>query len=145
LEDIDKMLDRDRVLKALNHQETSEAPFAWGFGPTPEMGRDLAEHLRKSGIDYHRFILETGDIVNIGSTFKAGTLNDTGVDIWGIKRRDVSYGSGVYSEIVRYPLAGAENLADIDSYPWPDPDSFDADALRPFSRTRRSTFFHRSS
>ncbi|MEK7474457.1 MAG: uroporphyrinogen decarboxylase family protein [Candidatus Coatesbacteria bacterium] len=58
-----------------------------------------------------------------------GTLHDPhaatrgGADIWGLRYRDVEHagGAGSYAEAVNFPLAAATSVADIESYPWPDP------------------------
>ncbi len=47
----------------------------------------------------------------------APRAGDTFVDEWGITRKFVMH----YYEIVKHPLAEAETVEDIESYPWPDP------------------------
>jgi uroporphyrinogen decarboxylase len=51
--------------------------------------------------------------------------------IWGIRTVNVSYGDGlgVYEEAVSCPLATAESVADIESFPWPDPDAWDVSQM----------------
>jgi uroporphyrinogen decarboxylase len=51
-------------------------------------------------------------------------------DEWGFVERAQPYATGVYWEQVGYPLADAETIADIDAYPWPNPDAYDYAALR---------------
>jgi uroporphyrinogen decarboxylase len=43
--------------------------------------------------------------------------------------RDQAYATGAYSEQITYPLAGAETIADLERYRWPDPDWYDYSAL----------------
>jgi uroporphyrinogen decarboxylase len=52
--------------------------------------------------------------------------------LWRVSTRKVSYGDniGVYEEDAAHPLAGAECVADVENFPWPDPDEFDTSALR---------------
>ena len=50
-------------------------------------------------------------------------------DIWGVRRKPVSYGLSSYDEIEYYPLALAQTPADLERYPWPDPQWFDYEAL----------------
>lgn len=46
-----------------------------------------------------------------------------GQDIFGIVRRDVDYGTGVYAEVVGHPLARYGSVEEIERhYRWPDPD-----------------------
>jgi len=47
-------------------------------------------------------------------------------DVYGIRYRDVSYGSGVYREAVSCPLAGYQSVEEIEAaYTWPNPDWWD--------------------
>jgi len=56
-------------------------------------------------------------------TFDDGSWRDW----WGICKRMI----GPFEEIVESPLADAQTSADVDAYPWPDPDWFDYEGLRP--------------
>lgn len=52
-------------------------------------------------------------------------LSDTDyIDEWGVRR----HFTGLYWDIVESPLEGAE-VEDLESYPWPDPDSLDLEEL----------------
>lgn len=46
-------------------------------------------------------------------------------DLWGIRYREISYGSGVYREPTFHPLAQADNVGDIHAYRWPSCEDFD--------------------
>lgn len=46
-------------------------------------------------------------------------------DLWGLVRRRVDYGTGIYNEVENHPLAEATTVADIERYEWPDPDDRD--------------------
>jgi uroporphyrinogen decarboxylase len=53
--------------------------------------------------------------------------------IWGWDTTVVKYDGGQYTELSHSPLAGKDELSDIDNHPWPDPSAhdfsgFDADA-----------------
>ncbi|MHB9070823.1 MAG: uroporphyrinogen decarboxylase family protein [Sedimentisphaerales bacterium] len=50
-------------------------------------------------------------------------------DMWGVSCRNVSYGTGFYTEAVGHPLALATTVKDIEKYPWPRPDWFDYASL----------------
>ncbi len=52
--------------------------------------------------------------------------------IWQIQTKLMPYanGLGTYEEVVRSPLAGAECVADIESFAWPDPEEWDVESLR---------------
>jgi hypothetical protein len=42
-------------------------------------------------------------------------------DIWGVRRREVSYGSGSYNEIAHYPVSGGWTPSSLAAHRWPDP------------------------
>ena len=48
---------------------------------------------------------------------------------WGMGFRRVVYDTGVYWELVGHPLASANSIADLQGYPWPDPDWYDYSVL----------------
>lgn len=50
-----------------------------------------------------------------------------GADVWGVKRRWISYGDGLgsYDEPGFCPLADLSSVAELERYPWPDPDWWD--------------------
>jgi uroporphyrinogen decarboxylase len=52
--------------------------------------------------------------------------------VWHVEVRNIEYGDGigVYEETVSPPLAGAETVADIERFDWPDPDEWDVSKLR---------------
>ena len=52
--------------------------------------------------------------------------------IWHIETRDVPYadGLGTYTETAASPLAGAESVADIERFDWPNPDDWDTSGMR---------------
>jgi uroporphyrinogen decarboxylase len=51
--------------------------------------------------------------------------DDPQADMWGVRFRAVSYGSGSYDEPIHQPLAGARSVADVHAHHWPSPDDFD--------------------
>ncbi|MCC6369135.1 MAG: uroporphyrinogen-III decarboxylase-like protein [Bryobacterales bacterium] len=52
--------------------------------------------------------------------------------VWHIGTRLVPYadGLGYYEEAVAHPLAGAECVADVEGFDWPDPEEWDVSGLR---------------
>jgi len=46
-------------------------------------------------------------------------------DVWGVGRKEVSYGAGTYWEFVHHPLAGARTVADVERHAWPSADGLD--------------------
>jgi uroporphyrinogen decarboxylase len=115
---------RERVRTALAHRQPARVPFGWGFCATPEMGKQLEAYYAARGIDWPRLCDAVRDIRYIGPTF-VGPADRNGNALWGIRQKAFSYGDGSYDEFDGYPLAGVETVAEIDAYPWPDPDWFD--------------------
>ena len=56
---------------------------------------------------------------------------------WGMGYRAIQYPTGVYNEQVRYPLAEAETIADLEAYRWPDPEWYDYAALSELAKLCR--------
>jgi uroporphyrinogen decarboxylase len=50
-------------------------------------------------------------------------------DLWGVRYRKASYGSGAYDESCYHPLAAAQSVEEIHAHRWPDPDDFDYGAV----------------
>jgi uroporphyrinogen decarboxylase len=98
-------------------------------GINPPALRDLEGYLaRERGLTVAEYLDPLVDIADIAPDWKGPKLAER-TDAWGVVRRPVSYGSGAYDEIERYPLAGAESIADIAAHPWPDPDWWDYGSL----------------
>jgi uroporphyrinogen decarboxylase len=135
------MKPRERVRAALNHQEPDRVPVDLGAtsvtGITLKAYGNLSESLK---------IVTTGPIV-LSRAFQLAEVDeevlrffdadfrpifyqshrasttsshhsDTFVDEWGIKR--FCPVGGLYYDIVEYPLSKA-SIADLGTYPWPDP------------------------
>lgn len=53
------------------------------------------------------------------------TRNGYSIDEWGVGYRSVAYATGSYLEPAIHPLADAQNIEDLESFRWPDPDLYD--------------------
>lgn len=107
-------------------------------GLSPEAERSLIEHLGLRGREDPREALLTAldiDTRGIGDILSPPRsayrrLSDTAyVDAWGITRKF----TGLYWDIVEEPLKG-KTAADLDNYPWPDPDSIPEETLAALGR-----------
>lgn len=49
---------------------------------------------------------------------------DDTVDMWGIGRASVAYGTGAYNEVVHNPLGQAQTISDVEAFDWPEADDF---------------------
>jgi len=125
------MTARDRVLTALEHQTPDRTPFSWGFCCTGEMSRLLDGWMAEQGLDWHPLRRAAEHIVRVAPDYIGPDANrgSPGRDIWGIKTQRSAYDGGEYAEFCDFPLAGITSPSEIDAYPWPQADWFDADTL----------------
>lgn len=120
---------RERVLAALAHQSPDRVPFSWGFGPTSEMAERLGAFLAEKKIAWAKLRDAANDIRRVGAEYVGPPL-PADTDIWGIRRRQVSYGGGAYHEISHCPLTRLETPAEVAAYAWPSPAVYDDPGLR---------------
>lgn len=102
----------------------------WGTGETSEklrkaLGAATDEEVwRRLGIDKSRHVWAHDK--------DPRAKRQDGTNIWGVKTRTIAYadGSGTYDEVAFSPLAAAQNVRDIENFPWPDPGWFSVDHLK---------------
>jgi uroporphyrinogen decarboxylase len=132
---------RERVIKALSHQEPDRVPFDLGstanssihllgyqklkayFGVEAE---DTIIHKMMQTVAVHESILQSLDIdlryVGYGASERRPDIpvgEDGYQDEWGVVRRKPP--SSLYYDLVKSPLAGSITIQDIVNFPWPDP------------------------
>ncbi|MFC2129179.1 uroporphyrinogen decarboxylase family protein [Bacteroidota bacterium] len=114
---MNELSSRSRVLKALDHQETDRIPLAMVCGGiNPPAMQALDEYLRRwRDIDAQAYI---DSFLDVREVWVTGDFNQA-TDMWGVRRKEVSYGEGSYSEISHYPLREKETLAEIRQYDFP--------------------------
>jgi len=119
------MTSRERVLAALNHQQTDRIPIAMVCGGiNPPAMKALDEFLKKDrGMDAQSYIDSFLDVAELWVTGEFGQE----LDMWGVVRKDVSYGEGSYSEIVHFPLKEKQTLDEIRKYAFPRVKDMDVD------------------
>ena len=126
----------------MEHREPDRVPV--GFGATSEVVARLCRELDTSyeglldrfGVDFRRVNPRyVGPAIDrpvaelfIGAMVEQ-SADGTLVDIWGRTYRETSYSTGVYLEVVAWPLADAESVDEIAAHRFPDPDWFDHSAL----------------
>ncbi len=150
------MTSRERVLSALHHSEPDRVPFDLGTTFVTGIHRiaydtlleamgmdDLERHplldpFQQLAMPHEEVLRELG--VDTRSTYlrmPGRTLTDVEEDEqyfydtceWGIRRRMPKDG-GLYYDMCEHPLRGAETVADVDAYSWPDPlAELDLDAI----------------
>lgn len=127
------MNSKERVKIALKMEEPDRIPLDYWADAT--VSRRVMEALNLNGIEQlYRYL-------NIDCRFIEGTVyngprlqkfeDGSGMDIWGVRRKNVPVnegdpGKGSYEHVVEHPLAGAENVKDIENYGgWPSADWYD--------------------
>jgi uroporphyrinogen decarboxylase len=131
---------RDRVLAAINHVEPDRVPVdMWALPPVTD---NLRAHL---GIDGSQGRQQSGpepaeegvwralgvDLRSVWPAYAGPPLEtfDDGAwtDWWGLRKRMI----GPFEEVTTPPLGDAQTVADLEAHPWPDPDWFDYQGMRP--------------
>jgi uroporphyrinogen decarboxylase len=127
------MTCRERALAAIKHQEPDRVPIDnW---MAPEIQKKMMEHfgcenseefLRFLGVDFRNNYGPS----YVGQTFRKyrdGTVED----LWGVRRKTVTYGEGTdhegtYSEVAESPLEAMKTVEEIEKYGrWASPDWWD--------------------
>jgi uroporphyrinogen decarboxylase len=129
---------RERVRLALLHKTTDRIPIGLvcgGINPPALLALD-EWLIRERGTTANAFLTPIVDIVEVAPLYIGPPL-EPDLDIWGVRRREVSYGSGSYNEIAHYPLAGDWTPSSIARHRWPDPAWFDYSVLPGEIRTAR--------
>jgi uroporphyrinogen decarboxylase len=124
------MNPRQRLLAAIHHQPVDRPPTdLWA---TPEVFEHLCAHFQVDARIALYDCLGIDGIFEIAPPYCGPALpvyDDYRVDEWGMGYRQQAYATGFYEEQVFYPLAAAETIADLETYPWPLPDWYDYAAL----------------
>lgn len=129
----EKMTCRERALTAVKHKEPDRVPIDnW---MVPEIQKKTMEFygcenyeelLKFLGVDFRNNYGPS----YVGQTFKKfpdGTVED----LWGVRRKTVTYGKGTdhegtYSEVAESPLEPMKNVEEIEKYNrWASPDWWD--------------------
>lgn len=130
---------KERALEAINHREPNRVPVE--YRAKPEVTQLLLRHyqlqtqeelLDQFGVDF-RYVEPVYHLVDNDHLYRGPERphypDGSWDDIWGVRRRKVEYqtalGSGTYNELVSYPLRDACTVAEVDTYPWPDPGWYD--------------------
>ncbi len=121
---------KERVLLALDHQETDRVPIAMVCANiNPPAHRELERFLQaERGISVETYLRPFIDIKTVDPAYIGPQLAPR-QDMWGVRRKPVSYGTGSYDEIGFYPLHDAKTVDDLAMHRWPSTDWFDYSVL----------------
>ena len=132
----------ERIRAVLNRQPVDRTPV--DLWCTPEVVDSLKAH---TGLDDELAVyaaLGIDKIVWVNPDYMGSWPVVAGADstnLWGVPKRNVTSGLATYEEVVGWPLADFDSLAELDDYPWPDPDLFDYAGARDLADRARSFGF----
>ncbi len=117
---------RERVLLALQHQQTDRVPISMiGSSINSPAREELDAYLRRErGSGLEEYLGQAVDLKVVAPRYNGPPL-PAGTDIWGVHRVPVQSGRSTYDEIDIYPLAGVTEIDELAAHRWPDPDWFD--------------------
>ena len=138
------MNSNERVLAAIDHIEPDRVPVdLWAlppvtdnlrahFGVESESAPSSSQGEGRGGGDDEAVWRALGiDLRSVWPEYVGPPLpvfdDGSWMDWWGIRKRML----GPFEEVAEPPLADAETVADVEAHPWPNPDWFDYDGLRP--------------
>jgi len=116
------MTPRERWLAVLTRKTPDRIPMDyWATGEATQnllryLNCDFEEACKRLHVDIP---------FSVGGRY-VGPPPKEGEDIWGLRYRQVSYGTGIYNEVVNAPLGHYISAEEIDAnYSWPKPDYWD--------------------
>jgi len=121
-----RLKSKERVLAAIRHEETDRIPIT--FDAEKEVYSALYNHLgihSKEAL-FDRLNVDTWMI--LPGNFIYTDEEDKKIEktaIWGYKTRVTQYSGGAYDEVFFNPLAGRDQIEDIDAHRWPSPYALD--------------------
>jgi len=113
-----EMTPRQRWMAIFNGQKPDRVPT--DYWATAEFDAKLKKHLgcatdeelwRKFHIDRPKHVCPTCKLVS--------HPNDPQADLWGLRHRQVNYGTGEYREVERGPLAWMTSVKEVEAFRWP--------------------------
>lgn len=122
---------RERVLLALQHEETDQVPIAMVCSGINEPTRELFDQYLKDehSCDLAAYLNSVLDIMTVAPEYIGPPLKER-EDFWGVRRAPIQQGGGgSYDEIEYYPLMTADSVDDVCRHVWPQPEWFDYDGL----------------
>lgn len=116
------MSPRERWTAVLSGKTPDRVPM--DYWATSEATKKLLDHM---GCDFQTALkrLHIDLPLSVGGRY-VGPKPPDGEDIWGVRRKSVDYGTGVYDEVVNAPLATYQSVEEIEAnYRWPEPNQWD--------------------
>jgi len=117
---------KERVLAAVRHEVSDRTPIT--FDAEVEVYEALHAHLGTKTKEELFDILHVDTWMILPKNFifpEEYEGKEEKVSIWGYRTRRAHYSGGAYDELVESPLAGKNDLRDIDAHPWPEKGTLD--------------------
>ncbi len=122
------MTPRERWLAVLTRRTPDRVPM--DYWATDESNEKLMRHLGCADVDTALLKLHVERPLSVGPQY-VGPSIPADSDVFGMRYRDMDYGTGAYSECVYNPLAQYQSVDEIErAYTWPNPDWWDYTAIR---------------
>lgn len=122
------MNSKQRVLAAINHKASDRVPIT--FDAEVEVYDKLYKHFKVNLREelFDRLHVDTWMILPKNFIYPESEQSKIEkTSIWGYKTRYTQYEGGAYDELYYSPLAGKDDLSDINNYPWPSDDTLGFD------------------
>ena len=117
---------KQRVLAAINHRVADRTPIT--FDAEKEVYAALYDHLKVGTKEelFDRLHVDTWMILPGNFIYPAEEEeNNEKTAIWGYKTKLATYSGGTYDELCFSPLAGKNEIQDIENHTWPAHDALD--------------------
>ena len=122
------MTPRERWLAVLTRHPPDRVPM--DYWATPEATERLLQHLGCADQRQALERLHVDFVVTVAPRYAGPPIAEDS-DVFGVRYRDVDYGTGTYREAVYHPLAQYSTVEEIERhYRWPSPDWWDYAGIR---------------
>ena len=131
------MTSKQRIRQTMNHREPDRIPLhmnatSWVLDKlNAELGtsnhRDLMDAIHLDTFDMRGLDIHAGIMPQFKGqehAFLDAHWSGDILKIWGVEEKIMTGGGGNSYAIEKFPLSGAMDLAEMQSYPWPDPEWF---------------------
>ncbi|MDR3093875.1 MAG: hypothetical protein LBU62_04440 [Bacteroidales bacterium] len=136
------MTPKERILATLNRQHADRTPV--DLWCTPEVLDTLRTYTGQQDelAVYNALGLDKIVWIFPGYGGRYFDPNDSGeITLWGVPTRMVKAGLATYQEYINPPIGDFCDIAQLDDYPWPNPDNFDYEGAKLMADNARAWNF----